>query len=73
MAQDKKSTSAKPEFTRCPHCHLRYGSETSLQAHVNDHRAKYINDLIKPEHQAVLDPRRHAEELKAHLKRKGGL
>lgn len=63
---------AKPEFTRCPHCPQRYGSEASLQAHVGDHRAQFLKDTVKPEHRALLDPRRHADALKEHLKRRGG-
>jgi uncharacterized C2H2 Zn-finger protein len=62
---------AKPTFTRCPHCPQRFGSDTSLQAHVNDHRAKYIQELVKPEHLAVLHPDRHHAELKKILKRAG--
>jgi hypothetical protein len=66
-----KATKKKSEFTRCPHCHLRYGSEQSLQNHVGEHRAKYVSEMFKPEHLAVLDPRAHHAELKAILKRGG--
>ncbi len=62
---------AKPTFVRCPHCPQRYGSDTSLQAHVNDHRAKFIQELVPAEQRAVLDPRAHHEKLKAILKRAG--
>lgn len=65
------ATAAKAEFTRCPHCTQRYGSEQSLMAHVADHRAKYLDAMVAPEHKAVLDPRAHHQELKRILKRGG--
>lgn len=61
----------KAEWTRCPHCTQRYGSEASLQAHVADHRVKYLDTMLAPEHKAVLDPRAHHAELKGILKRGG--
>jgi len=67
MAEEKKPK----EFTRCPHCYQRYGSEQSLTAHVNDHRAQYIAASIHPDHLAVLDPRSHHDELRRILKRGG--
>lgn len=68
MAAAKK---AKGEFTRCPHCTQRYGSEESLARHVTDHRIKHLKASVKPEHLAVLDPRAHHQELKDILKRGG--
>lgn len=62
---------AKKFWERCPHCHLRYGSEEALTAHVIDHRVKYMQEMVKPEHRAVLDPRAHHDELKRILKRGG--
>jgi len=64
---DKKKLS----FTRCPHCTQRYGSETSLAAHVNDHRAEYMQKAVHPDHQAVLHPKTHHDELRKILKRGG--
>lgn len=61
----------KPAFTRCPHCTQRYGSETSLQAHVNDHKVEHIKASIHPDHRAVLNPAAHHDELRKLLKRGG--
>ena len=62
---------AKVEFTRCPHCYQRYGSENSLAVHVADHRAKHLQATVSPEHLAVLHPQAHHDELKRILKRGG--
>jgi hypothetical protein len=66
-----KKSKGKAEFTRCPHCHLRFGSEESLGAHVNEHIAKVRAQLISPEHRKLLDPTAHHAMLKERL-RKGG-
>jgi hypothetical protein len=71
MAPAKKTKAKAKEFTRCPHCSKRYGSEETLAAHVNEHRAKVRNQLLSPEHQAVLHPAVHHAMLKVLLKKAG--
>lgn len=65
----KKKT--KSEFTRCPHCPQRYGSEETLTAHVHKHRREHRAKLIPPEHHATLHPANHTAMLKSILKRAG--
>lgn len=67
-----KPAKKKPkDFTRCPHCPQRYGSEQTLAAHVEEHRRKARNDLLSPEHQAVLHPLNHHAMLTGILKKAG--
>jgi hypothetical protein len=70
MAAAKKAK-PKNEFTRCPHCTKRFGSEHTLAAHVTDHRIQHIKASVHPDHLAVLHPLAHHEELKSILKRGG--
>lgn len=70
-AKSKANTKAKGEFTRCPHCPQRYGSEQTLAAHVADHKAKHVSAMLAPEHKAVLHPAVHHATLKGILKKAG--